>query len=128
MKDDHDKWAEEYDNLLFQRLCYEAGVKTSDFWNSCISDLIAATDGYKQKKVFSLQQTRLIIYTIACTVTDPEKRGEVLDVFPIPGDPTPEERRQALENELQEAKKRQEEFNEELRKENKMRAAMALKQ
>ncbi len=51
--------------------------------------------GYEQRINDSWQQTRIMAYTIACTVTDKEERGEIYDMFPLPGDPTPEEREEA---------------------------------
>lgn len=51
--------------------------------------------GYEQRINDGWQQTRIIAYTIACTVTDKEDRGEIYEMFPLPGDPTPKEREEA---------------------------------
>lgn len=55
-----------------------------------------ALQGYEQRINDQWQQTRIIAYTIACTVTDKDERGEIYDLFPLPGDPTPEEREAAV--------------------------------
>ena len=51
--------------------------------------------GYEQRINDGWQQTRILAYTIACTVTEKEDRGEIYDMFPLPGDPTQEDRENA---------------------------------
>ena len=63
------------------------------------------------------EHTRLIVYTIAMTVTDEKDRQEIYDFLPLPGDPTPEQRQQRIREWQEEAAERQRMFNESLRME-----------
>lgn len=73
--------------------------------------------GHESRVNVQWQQTRLLIYTISCTVTEPEKRGEVYDLFYLPGDPTPEQRMEEVRKVQEESARRVREFNEQLRRE-----------
>ena len=95
----------------------EAGIKPGEFWDLCFEETLLAIQGYEDRVNVQWQQTRLLIFTIAATVTDPDKRGEVYDLFYLPGDPTPEERQAAVKKMIEESGVRQKEFNDQLRKE-----------
>jgi hypothetical protein len=63
------------------------------------------------------QQTRLISYMIACTVTEADKRENIFDFLPLKGDPTPEERMNKQKRLHERLIADQKAFNESLRQE-----------
>lgn len=69
-------------------------------------------EGYQRRKNDSWQQTRILAYTIACTVTEPEKRGEIYDMFPLPGDPTEAQRKKLEQEEFERRRKEAKELTE----------------
>jgi hypothetical protein len=98
--------------------CLEAGITPGEFWELTLEESFLIIRAYHDRVNVQWQQTRLLIYTIAATVTNAEDRGEIFDLFYIPGDPTPAERiadaKAAYENMMEEQKK----FVEDLRLEN----------
>lgn len=78
---------------------------------------MAMIAGYELRKVEFWRQTRLIAYTIACTVTEKDKRGSIYDMFPLPGDPTALQREQTKKDEYEEMLKQQRNFTNEVREE-----------
>jgi hypothetical protein len=87
------------------------------FYDSCWEDVMCVIAGAIKRHNKSMQQTRLLMYTIACTVTAAEERGEVYDMFFIPGDPTEEERQQAMIDSFEAMRKVNDEFTELIRNE-----------
>lgn len=63
------------------------------------------------------QQTRLLVYTIACTVTEADKRIDMYDMMPLKGDPSPEERMANIKAEYDAVMQDQKEFTQSLRAE-----------
>lgn len=76
-------------------LCFEAGIKPEEYYDLSFEETTDILQAYRQRKNVALEQTRLVMYSIISTVTKPEDRGEVYDIFYIDGDPTPEQRMQA---------------------------------
>ncbi|MGQ0739540.1 MAG: hypothetical protein ACT4OJ_10805 [Bacteroidota bacterium] len=97
--------------------CLAAGAMPGEYWNMSFEETLLLVKGYEDRVNVQWQQTRLVIYAVAATVTDPDKRGEVYDLFYIPGDPSPEQRAreaQRIHEELMQASK---DFTAELRRE-----------
>lgn len=72
--------------------CLAAGITPGEFWNLTLEESFILMQAYYDRVNVQWAQTRLIVYTIACTVTKEEDRGEIYDLFWLPGDPSPEER------------------------------------
>lgn len=49
-------------------------------------------EGYNRRFYKQLETTRMIMYSIYCSVTEADKRLEIFDLFSIPGDPSEAER------------------------------------
>jgi hypothetical protein len=79
--------------------------------------MMAVLNGYQARKSDQWNQTRILAWVVAATVTEPDKRGEIYDMFYIPGDPTPEEREQRLAEEMKEWRQRQKELTDQVRAE-----------
>ena len=88
-----------------------------EFWDSPIDETFLVVQGYQGRLNDQWQQTRLIMYTVASTVTEADKRGEVYDMFFIPGDPTVQERKEKKQHDYSSMVKRNKEFTEQVRKE-----------
>lgn len=98
--------------------CCEAGLKPAEFFDISFEETTYILQGYRKRNHVLLNHTRMIMYSIVCTVTKPEDRTELYDMFYIPGDPTPEQRQQQRVQELEELKKLNEQLADEVRKEN----------
>lgn len=104
--------------------CLMAGITPGEFWDLCFEETLLLINGYYDRVNAEWQQTRLIVYTIACTVTEPDKRQHIFDFLPLKGDPTPEEREAAALRGYERMKKEHEAFNESLRNELKKEKAV----
>lgn len=82
--------------------CAAAGILPNQFWDLPFDETVIALAGYEQRMTNEWQQTRVIAYTIACTVTEKDERGDIYQLFPLPGDPTPEEIQAAQQQQYEE--------------------------
>lgn len=99
------------------RRCLAAGLTPQEFWDLSFEESLLVIKAYEDRMNMDWQHTRLMVYTIACTVTPEEKRTDIYDLFYIPGDPTPEERLAAEKKQYDRMKADLKAFNEELRRE-----------
>jgi hypothetical protein len=97
--------------------CLAAGITPGEFWDLSFEETLLVVQANSDRVNVQWHQTRLLIFTIAATVTDPEKRGEVYDLFYLPGDPTPEEREAEAKRVYDEMMTAQRDFTDELRRE-----------
>lgn len=98
--------------------CLAAGITPGEFWELTLEESFLLIRAYHDRVNVQWQQTRLLIYTIAATVTSEEDRGDIYDLFYIPGDPTPEERMAEAKAAYEQMMEEQRKFTEELRNQN----------
>lgn len=97
--------------------CLATGITPAEYWNLSIEESILLLKAYEDQQNAKWQHTRLILYAIAATVTEADKRGEVYDLFWLPGDPTPEQRKAEAEKLYQQLQQKGKAFADELRRE-----------
>lgn len=102
------------------RFAFEAGMKPAEFWEACFEEVVMVCQAHVTNTLNGWQQTRLMVYTIYCTVTEPDKRVDITELLHLKGDPDPEEVRQKAEQRYHELLDKQRKFTESLRAEKEM--------
>lgn len=95
--------------------CLMAGCTPGEFWGMSFGETLLMINGYYDRVNAEWQQTRLIVYTIACTVTEADKRQDIFDFLPLKGDPTAAQRMATMKNNYERMMKEQKDFNDSLR-------------
>ncbi|MBN8668769.1 MAG: hypothetical protein J0M30_14825 [Chitinophagales bacterium] len=66
-----------------------AGIPPDQFYGFTLNEVVEVIIGYQTRQIETYRNTRILVGTMIAMVGSKEN---ILDVMPLPGDPSPEER------------------------------------
>lgn len=93
-------------------MAYAAGLSPEDYNSSCLADVVMTIQGHQERETYALRNTRILVGVIHASLGGKEN---VLDLMPLPGDPTKEERMKAKAEEYQEKRRQLDEFTKKMK-------------